>query len=535
MGYTEEEIISTLRDVAKVKDLNQISAPVVVSDILPNYPNKQMTNWTIGHFLVNSRNGHNVRYYDVLHELGFRFYRNGLISQMNIVCEAIDELVDAGVDLNNVPIKAKMGDYISKYRGMGSNFSIGVTLENARQNRECKAVMSKLREHNFNFDKNIVSRQEVVKKIVRDVAMATDLRTIPAKATVRDFLPNYNPEFVDFKIGVLIQNVRAGSYKFLVPTLTDLGFSFEKVRRKNSSTTICNIIDDLVANGIDLNTVHSHAIVGDLIPEHPNKDFCIGKFLRNAALYNVGQEAKNKLEESGFEFTQRALTIQQKIDCVTKVAETVNLNRIKHSALLIDVWPDCDRKFAGWEIGKFLKSNRKTQNPRYKDILKNLGLKFNKKEKKHNPEFVIKAINDLVENGVDLNTVKQRDKMSTFIKSYSKDDLLIGALLSNARCQKTSEEISEELALHNFDFTQKPVTIPNEVKLDVIKRLVESGVDINAILPKHKLSDFVELNPDERDYKVGLWIERLATRKQNSNLYKEIVKLGYQPKHDFIN
>ena len=113
--------------------------------------------------------------------------------------------------------------------------------------------------------------------------------------------------------------------------------------------------------------------------------------------------------------------------------------------------------------------------------------------------------------------------------------ITFGALLSNARCQKTSEEISEELALHNFDFTQKPVTIPNEVKLDVIKRLVESGVDINAILPKHKLSDFVELNPDERDYKVGLWIERLATRKQNSNLYKEIVKLGYQPKHDFIN
>ena len=286
----------------------------------------------------------------------------------------------------------------------------------------------------------------------------------------------------------------------------------------------------MVKNNIDLNNIHSYAVVGDLIPNHPNKNFGIGKFLRNAALDKVGQDVKKKLEESGFAFIQRALTNQQKIECVTLAAGRVKINKIKASALLVDVLPDCDPKFAMWEIGRFLETNRKTRNPIYKETLKGLGLKYCTPEKKHTPEFIIKAINDLVENGVDLNTIKQRDKMSTYIKSYSKDDLLIGALLSNARAQKASEEIATELAMHNFDFTQKPVTIPNEVKLGVITRVVNSGVDINDISPKQKLSDFIELQPDERDYKVGLWIDRLSKSKKNRILLDEIVKLGYHPK-----
>ena len=533
MIYTEEEIKLTLSRVAEVKDLNQISAPVIVKDILPDYPDSKMANWPIGYFLLNSRNGHNTKYYDILHELGFSFYKNGLISQMNIVCEAIDELVEAGVDLNDIPVKAKMGDYIEKYKGRGYNFSIGVTLENARRNRECKAVVSKLKEHNFNFNSKI-SKDEIIKQIVIDVAKVTDLRTIPAKAVVKDFLPKYNPEFADFKIGILIQNIRAGNYKFLTPTLNELGFSFEKVRHRSQASTICSIIDDLVKTGIDLNDVHSYVVVGDLIPDHPNRDFGIGKFLRNAALDNVGQDTKRKLEESGFNFMQKELTIQQKLDCVTLVAEKVDLNKIKQSDLLVDVLPDCNPKFAKWEIGKFLETNRRTHNPRYKNTLKKLGLKYHRPEKKHDAEFVIKAINDLVDNGVDLNTIKQRDRMSTYIQRYSKDDLFIGALLSNARAQKVPEEIAIELASHNFDFTQKPVTIPTETKLAVIKRVLDTGVDINHITPKQRLSDFIELEQGERDYKIGLWIERVEKGKQNNQLMGEIIKLGYKPKSNLI-
>ena len=532
MVYTEEEIISTLRSVAKVKNLNQISAPVVVKDILPDYPDKKMANWAIGYFLFNSRNGCNAKHYDILHELGFSFYKSGLISQINIVCEAIDELAEAGVDLNNIPIKAKMSDYIKKYHGSSYNFSIGVTLENARRNRECKAVVSKLKEHNFDFSSISVTKEGIIKKIVVDVAKVTDLRTIPAKATVKDFLPKYDPKLADFNIGILIQNVRAGSYKFLLPTLNELGFSFEKVRHKSQSSTICNIIDDLIDNNIDINSIGSHAVVGDLIPGHPNKDFCIGKYLRNAALGNVGQVAKKKLEESGFTFTPRTLTHEQKIAFVAEVAKHTKLSSVNKSALLGDVLPGCDEKYAWWKIGKFLEDNRRTHNPKYKAELKNLGLRYYKKEKKHTADFAIQAIRDLVEENVDLNSIKQRAKMSDYIKSYSHDDFLIGALLSNARAQKTSESVADELAMHNFDFTQKPVTITLETKVNILKRLVDSGVDINSILPKHRLSSFIELGEGERDYRIGLWIDGAEKNKQNNQLLEELVKLGYMPKDE---
>ena len=534
MAYTQDEINLALHSVAKVKDLNSILPTESLKDILPNYPDEKMMDWPVGFFLLNSRNGHNVKYYDTLYELGFSFYRQSLISKINLICQAIDDLVEAGVDLNNIPIKAKVGDYIDRYKKKGYNFSIGVTLENARKKRECKAVMAKLKEHNFDFSKGIMTKQDIIKKIVTDVASVTDLRTIPAKATVKDFLPNYDPEFVDFNIGILVQNVRAGGYKFLIPTLNELGFSFEKVRQKSQSSTICNIIDDLVKHGVDLNNILSVAVVGDFIPDHPNKSFAIGKFLRNAAFDNVGQDAKKKLEESGFKFMQRTLSTQQKIEILTKVAENVSLNKIKSTAILKDVLPDCDPRFEAWEIGKFLETNRKNRNPKYREILKNLGLRFHKVEKKHDAEFIIKAINDLVDQGVDLNTIKQRDKMSKYITSYSHDDFLIGALLSNARAQKTSEEVANELTMHNFDFTQKPVTVPIETKINILKMLMEKGVDINSMTSRHRLSDFIELKEGERDYRVGLWVTRLEKSKQKNRVLDEMVKLGYQPKEKLV-
>lgn len=534
MSYKKEDIDLALRRVAKFKDLNDIFPPTKVKDILPDYPDPVIANWAIGVFLSDIRHGYNSKYYDTLYELGFSFYRRGLISQINKVCEAIDELVEAGIDLNEIPLKAKMSDYLEKYSDRTINFTIGLTLENARQNRECEAVVLKLKEHNFNFEKISLTRRAIIKNIVIDVAKVTDLNTISKKAIVSDFLPDYDPEFANFKIGILIQNVRAGYYEFLIPTLNDLGFSFKNVKQRTNASMICDIIDDLVDNNIDLNNIHSRALLGEIIPEHPNKDFGIGQYLRNAALGKVGQEVRAKLEKNNFVFIPRTLTSKEKIELVTKASEKVDINKIKKTAVLSDILPDCDPRYSMWNIGEFLEQNRETHNPIYEKELKGLGLKYYEKQKLRALDFSIKAIRDLVEAGIDLNTIKQRAKMSDYIPSYSHKDLCIGALLSNARRGEASKTLMRELADHGFDFTLKPVTIPFEIKMEVLKRALDSGVNINNILQKNKLSDFVQLEEGERDYCIGNWIKKAERGSQDNPFLKEIIRLGYRPRKNNI-
>lgn len=523
-----KDISPVLIDVAKVTDLNTITLNTVVKDIFPDYNDKKMLNWGIGLFLNNSKHGLNVRYYKLLDKLGFKFYNSGLIAQVNQICDCIDKISSGGVDLNTIPSDATIKDYIDNCNPDISDFNLGVAVYNAQYRIGSNAIQSKLTECGLQRKYKPEDRIEEVKKILVELSKVTDLNTISVKSTVKDFLPNYDKAWQDYRIGVFIQNARAGQYEKMNDLLSDLGFTFEKTKQKTPTKKICSIIDQLVEKGVDLEDIEVDKRVKDLIPNHEDGDFEIGSLLKKAKAERTGAQVRSKLREHGFDLTPDFMSADIRKELLTQVAKTHNLNRISTSDKLIDVLPECEERYANWEIGKFLKNTRSSQNVKYKQFLSDLGFTFQKKSRRHDLDFIITAINDLCDVGIDLNKVKERQRMSHFLDKYKEDDYHIGALLNNARMKKVPSEICEELGKHDFDFNIRVVHIPCETKLDVIKNLCSKNVDINCIVSTDRLSNFVKLEEGQQDYCVGKWIRN--AEMENNQLFKELIKLGYIPR-----
>jgi len=523
--YTQEEICNALTAVAQVKDLNEVRTLSTLKEYLPEYDEK-MLDWRIGEFLRNARNGGYLRYRQLLSDLGYRFEVESLISRYSRICTAIDQLVEMGIDINEVPYTAKMSDYDISY--MEKDLPIGITLANARWGRIGKAIESKLKEYDFSFEVRQQTAAKITAKILTDVANVTDLNAIPNKAIVKDYLPDYNPKYADVKIGIIIQNVRAGGYEAHHDLLERLGFKFNNIRTRHTSQDICNAIQELFDKGVNLNEVPAKAMMSDYIPEYKNNDIKIGLNLHYARIGKSGKEVIEKLKSLNYDFYKYKSRKEEIIFIIKQIAQYRNINKISDRAYVIDILPEYKGRLEDWCIGEFLKRMRTNPNPDYVDVLNSVGFAWHRKNVRHTEAELCQSIRTLCDMGIDLNSIPERDKMSKYIPSYINNDFGIGSLLNRARMNCVSDAVKDELAKHNFDFNPKVRTIPAKQKLMILERIANEGIDLNTIRDRNRLSDLIQLEDGQEDFAVGMWLRRARSGVGGDELLNGLEALGYK-------
>lgn len=523
--YTEEEIRNALIAVAKVKDLNEVRTLSTLKEYLPDYDEK-MLDWRVGEFLRNARNGGYLSYRQFLLNLGYKFEVESLISRYSRICTAVDKLVEMGVDINEIPYTAKMSDYDISYKEQ--DLPIGVTFANARWGRIGKVIENKLKEHNFCFEIRQQTAAKITAKILTDVSKVTDLNTIPNKAIVRDYLPNYNPKYADIKIGIIIQNARAGGYESHHELLQRLGFKFNNIRNRHTGADICYAIQELFDKGVNLNEVPAKAMMSDYIPEYKDNDIKIGLNLHYARIGKSGKEVIEKLKSLDFDFYKYKSRKEEIIFIIKQIAQYENINKISDRAYVIDVLPEYKGRLEDWCIGEFLKRMRANPNPDYVDVLNSVGFVWHKKNIRHTEEELCQSIRMLCDMGIDLNSIPERDKMSKYIPSYIDNDFGIGSLLNRARMNGVPDVVKEELSKHNFDFNPKVRAVSADKKLMILEKIASEGIDLNTIRDRNRLSDLIQLEEGQEDFAVGLWLRRARTGVGGEELLNGLEALGYK-------
>ena len=524
--YTYEEITSALKEVSKVMDINKVRTLAVLNEILPNYDAK-MADWRIGEFLRNARNGGYLSYRNFLTEIGYKFHTESIIARINRICEAIDTLVANNIDLNTIPSDAMMSDYVPTYKD--NDLPIGSTLTNAKYGRVGRVVEAKLKEHNFSFVTKLRVKENDIDNLLKDVAKVTDLNTIPNKATVRDYLPDYASNLIDFKIGILIQNARAGGYKPHHELLKHLGFNFNNIRTRHSFDFICNAIDELIKKGININEIPTNALMSQYIPKYIEDDLKIGQIFHYARIGKCGQVIKRKLEEHGFKFTINNSKKEELRWIIQEIGRVYDINKVNDRMVVEDILPEYSGRYKEFQIGKFLTQNRHNPNKDYVEVLNRVGFDWDIRRRMHSTEYICEAIRNLVNKGIDLNEIPLRARMCDYIPTYIKsDDFGIGSLLNRARMGLISEDIREELKKYNFKFNLKTKYATVEYKIKVLKRIIDTGVDINTIKDRATLKDFIELSEGEFDYPVGKWLSRARNAIGGEDFLIALQDIGYK-------
>lgn len=457
-GYSKEQVCDLLLQISNVVDLNSIKTTQKVKDVLPMY-NGALAGWEVGVFLGRVKRGAAyMEYYDFLQEIGLNMKvekQVNLIARTVRYCEAIDKLVEFGVDINQIQQHIMMSDFIEEYRN--NDLKIGLLLCNARYGRVGKVIESKLREHNFNFDLKVVTRREKIKQVIIDVASVTDINKIPINKKVKDYIPDYNEEMADYKIGLFIQNVRAGDYAEYRDLLASLGFIFKNVKKRHTTQFICNAIDDLIEAGIDINRLSTTAKMSDILPRYVEDDLNIGELFRYARNGRVGRVIYDKLASVGFDFNKQKNIKTEVCDILREIAKVYDINTIKECVTVQELLPTYQGELTDFNIGRLITRARLKGDAEYEEILVELGLVLGRKKQRqqYSDDFVCKAIRDLVENGVNLNDVTLRSYMGQYIPSYTENDCHIGYFLSQARRGRVSERVKQELVNCGFDFNIK--------------------------------------------------------------------------------
>ena len=514
-------------ELSKTHNLNKIKHNATLKDVWPDYPNEKMLDWTIGCFLKNVRSGFYPQYHDLLTDLGLTFYKERIIGRTVYICQAIDDLVKNGINLNDIPKDAMMSDYLPQY--VNDDFCIGTTLSNARYGRLCKTVESKLKSYNFNFNTALLNRREEIFTALRAVSKITDLNKIKVGDKIKDYIPDYPGEMADWNIGIFIQNLRASESEHYKEFMTSLGYSFEKLVDRKSTSLIYKAFDDLVKLGIDLNEIPTKAKASDYIPSYAIEDVDVGRILKDARFKKTGKTINTKLLELGFDFKERTMPKTQEMTHILYlISKNVDINKIKLNDRVDDVLPSYNGRMKTWRVGLFLSNARAGKCPEWEQILKDFGFNLTKKNQVCSKEYLAKALEDLSNANIDINTIPERAKMSHYIPEYSKSDFNIGNFLCRARIQQISADLYTVLEKYNFDFNKKIIQISSEDKLKIVQILIDNGVDINTIKHNQTLSNFISLDKNQTDYNVGKWLTRARWGGGNKDFILGLSQMGYR-------
>lgn len=372
-----------LEELAKVTDINNIGHKAVVKDFLPNYEG-EMAEFNVGHFIQNVRSLNAYKeYHEFLKSIGFTFEKVKNRHTFEYICKAVDDLINAGVDINNIPERAMMSDYVAEY--LNDDCCIGELFKNARLGRIGERLKTKLERVDFIFNKSIIKR-EIIIDILKQVAKVTDINSINSRQIVCDILPDYQGEMRNWPIGRFLATVRTKkSNKEYYSVLESLGFVWACKNKVHSQDYVFNAISNLVKIGVDLNSVPERAKMSDYIPHYVSDDISIGHVLSNARRGTSGKEIQEELKKYNFKFGSKTKVISAnvKLNILQNLIENnIDINLIYPEKTLKDfVSVDAQNDYA---VGKWLERARYgIGGDEFLDGLTKLGFRFEKIAKRN--------------------------------------------------------------------------------------------------------------------------------------------------------
>ncbi len=308
------------------------------------------------------------------------------------------------------------------------------------------------------------------------------------------------------------------------------------------------ILKLLVDKGVDLNKIYVHDTLKKYISLEEagaEIDYNIGRWL---------DRAKNGVGGKGFIEGLRALGFRDKekkrnnVDtkeklriCKLLVDNDVDLNNIKHEDTLTK-YLSLEKAGAEFDypIGQWLHNAK--QGKVVKEFIERLRtLGFRDKEKKRTKlttQERLRICKLLVDNGVDLNKIKFKARLSDYIlleQACVEKDYNIGLALDNAKRGVGGKEFIEGLRALGFRVKEKKAFfVSSQEKLRIFKLLVNKGVDLNNIPQKYKLSKYILLEEAGvgDDYPVGRWLYDInrayKNNKGNQELINGLIELGYK-------
>lgn len=230
------------------------------------------------------------------------------------VIELLKIFVDEGINLNNIPQRAKAKEVLPNKFSNSNDVNIGTILQYARTKYKASTLPQNLLlfllNNNFHFEKFSGRTKQENLNASPNKNKKTDI-DIPKLKNTRE-------------AHTLSKDLPEQKSKSAKETTDD----YQQTNLYAQSTDVprkkVHILKLLVANGVDLNCLGKDAMVSQLLPIKTitrEEDFCVGKIIRNAKLKFKHNELKcstfNILTKLGVDF-YTSQTSTKLINCVSE-------------------------------------------------------------------------------------------------------------------------------------------------------------------------------------------------------------------------
>lgn len=303
------------------------------------------------------------------------------------------------------------------------------------------------------------------------------------------------------------------------------------------------IVKEIIANGVDLNSISLSKRVSDYLPKYKGteKDFKIGTMLQSAKSYykETGKLTAfaEKLCELGLKIDDvKRKAVLNKKEIVLELVKVVDLNDIKTSDMISDYLPQykgTDKDFAiGVALNNVRALSKKGQSiGPLGELYVSLGLKLANKRNRQTAKYICQALDEIVRLGINVNDIKTQQMLSDLIPSTKEeDDFCVGSIFSHARMGLAGDLITKKLKSLNFDFTPRSIDdVSWEKKTKIVEVLLNSGVKLDEIKRTSMMSDFIAMSSNQKDYPVGLWVSMGKCYTADKKFIEMLKKHGLKP------
>lgn len=411
--------------------------------------------------------------------------------------EVCRDMVANGIDLNKVKIK-------DTYTYQGVEYAIGVWFRNIRNNCSSKLV-AELQKLGFSFDTKLEHYPTALKiEIIRDLlSKGKDINDIKLDDRYTYLGKTYN-------IGQWISNAKHYNVDpEFKSALEELGYVFKYIEQPRDIIPHDEkllVIKDMIANGIDINKVKSNDKY-----TYEGREYKVGEWLKSAKTSQYKEYFMQELRSLGFTNERKQALTEFKLLVLTDMKEKGhNLNNIKFREMY-------EYNGREYNVGGWLTNARKgLGDEKFITGLKKLGVNLDKKLDITPIQLKLKIIEHMISKGIDINSVKSTDTYKYNGKIYK-----VGSWLAKARSGQANQDFIEGLMRYNFNLDKKNKYYSTEFKLEVIRDMVDNGIDLNGVNAK-----FTYTYKDV-EYNVGFWLHTVkSSRSVDHKFNDEVKKLG---------
>ncbi len=439
---------------------------------------------------------------------------------------------DYNVDLN----KIKQKDTLSKYiPNPEIDYRIGAWLATAKALTVENDYTRALVQLGLKFEKKLDTLIDLRITQLRELAKVVNLNEIKFNEKLSDYLPKYKGSDEDIIVGNFIKGFRSGrnDNPKILEVLKELNFDLTKKIKVQTDFRIVQLRE--LAEVVDINKIKFLDKLSDYLPKYKNTDldFAVGAFLKNVR-YGINNNPKivEVLKELNYTFTNKFdMLTDLRITQLRKLAKVVDLNEVKQCEKLSDYLPEYVGSDEDFGVGAFLcnvKNKNEKNSEKLLEVLKELNFSMVHRLDAQT-ELRITQLRQLAKV-VDLNKVKNDDKLSDYLPEYknSDEDFYIGSFLKKFKSGRNNNpRILKVLKQLNFDLSDTLYT-QTELRITQLRELAKV-VDLNKVSGSKKLSDYLPKYRDsEKDFNIGRFLVKArAGVKENKKILAVLKELNF--------